>query len=87
MTHSAASHVSLKSAASQLMQPMSQAAFTGSSSNWSARARALFKTVVPGTIGPRCLEHSGKPLREESTSQRVDGHCAPVSYASALLIL
>ena len=42
------------------MQPMSQAAFTGSISCEVPGTRAPLLTVVPGTIGPKCLVHSGK---------------------------
>ena len=56
--HSAASQVSLKSS-QRIMQPMSQAAFTGSITNCVPGTRAPFGTIVPGTTGPKCLEHSG----------------------------
>ena len=38
---------------------MSQAAFTGSSSKDLPKTLAPFSTVVPGTIGPKCLVQFG----------------------------
>ena len=81
--HSAASHVSLKSS-QRMMQPMSQAAFTGSSWNWVPGTRAPFGTVVPGTMGPRCFAHSGKRSARKPQPSVSMRQWRAVSNASAL---
>ena len=83
--HSAASQVSLKSS-QRIMQPMLNAAMTGSSWNGVPGTLAPFGTTVPATTGPSNLVQAGYSSASRPQPSVSIKQLRAVSYASLDLI-